>query len=122
MRVVFQSESLTFYGEFNSSLTAKEIIENLPVKSVVSRWGDEIYFELGFKASSEGASMEVAAGDIAYWSQGKCLCVFFGPTMASTDDKPMPASPVVIIGKTTASPGDLEKIKLGESIKVYCLQ
>lgn len=121
MRVVFQSESLTFYGEFNSSLTAKEIIKNLPVESVVSRWGDEIYFELGFKASSEGASMEVAAGDIAYWSQGKCLCVFFGPTMASTDDKPMPASPVVIIGKTTASPGDLEKIKLGESIKVYCL-
>lgn len=122
VKVAFQTENLTFYAEFNDSQTAKDIVEELPVESVVSTWGDEIYFELGFKASSEGASMEVEIGDVAYWTQGKCLCVFFGPTVASINGNPVPASPVVIVGKTDASPQDLKTIELGEKIKVYCCE
>ena len=62
--------------------------------------------------------MEVVPGDIAYWPQGKCLCVFFGPTPASSDEKPVPASPVVIVGKTDASADSLRAIDGGEEIKV----
>jgi len=118
MKVLFNAESLDFDAEFNDTKTAKEIIQNLPFESTVSTWGDEIYFDIGFKASAQSATMEVDIGDIAYWPQGKCLCVFFGPTPASTTLKPEPASPVVVVGKTNAARQDLKKIKLGEKISV----
>jgi hypothetical protein len=119
MKVLFKTESFKFSAEFNDTITAKEIIQKLPVESIVSRWGDEIYFDIGFKASAEGATMDVDIGDIAYWSQGKSLCIFFGQTLASTSSKPVPASPVVIVGKTTVSPENLRQIQLGEKISVY---
>ena len=116
MKVKFTTDSVEFEAQFNNSVTASEIFEHLPLASKISTWGDEIYFEIGFKASAEGATMDVAVGDIAYWSQGKCVCVFFGPTMASNSEKPMPASPVVIIGKTSAPASMLRKIQLGETV------
>jgi len=121
MQVLFKAESFTFPVEFNDSQTALEIIEKLPVSSTVSTWGDEIYFDIGFKASAQGAAMEVNIGDIGYWPQGKCLCVFFGATPASTTESPVPASPVVIVGKTSASKQGLKSIQLGEKISV-CIE
>ena len=118
MRAIFKTESLSFNVDFNNSLTASEIIKNLPIESTVSTWGDEIYFDIGFKAGAQGATMEVGVGDVAYWPQGKCLCVFFGPTSASTSPEPVPASPVVIVGKTNASKEDLKNIQLGEKISI----
>ena len=116
MKIKFQTENQTFYGEFNNTQTAKEITRHLPIESTISLWGDEIYFDLGFKASAHNATMDVDIGDIAYWSQGKCLCVFFGPTPVSQNKKPVPASPVVIIGKTNTAAQELKKIDLGEKI------
>ena len=65
--------------------------------------------------------MEVKVGDVAYCYQGKYLCVFFGRTEASTADKPVPASPVAIIGSTMASPGELRQIKAGEPIRAFVM-
>lgn len=62
--------------------------------------------------------MDVKIGDVAYWPEGKCFCVFFGRTEASTTDKPMPASPVVIIGSTMANPSELREIKAGSAIQL----
>ena len=62
--------------------------------------------------------MDVAVGDIAYWPQGKCLCVFFGITPASTSDKPEPASAVGIVGRTAATPELLRKAEAGQKIVV----
>ena len=119
MKVIFESESVTFGVNFNDSQTAKEIIQKLPLESTISIWGKEIYFDIGFKTSAQGATMDVSVGDVAYWPQGKCLCVFFGPTPASTTPKPVPASPVVIVGKTSDTCDNLKDIKLGEKISVF---
>ena len=118
MKAIFKTESFSFEVSFNESLTAAEIIKNLPIKSRISTWGDEIYFDIGFKASAEGATMDLEIGDVAYWPQGKSLCVFFGPTPASTSPKPVPASPVVLVGKTNACKEDLKTISLGERVEV----
>jgi hypothetical protein len=118
MKVLFKTESFSFEVVLNDSLTAWEIFDNLPIKSVVSTWGDEIYFDIGFKASAHNSTMDISCQDVAYWPQGKCLCVFFGPTPASTGPIPVPASPVVVVGKATALPQDLRKIKLGEKISI----
>jgi hypothetical protein len=122
MKGLFKTQSFNFEVDFNDSDTAGEIIQNLPVESTVSTWGDEIYFDTGFKACAQNSSMKVEVGDVAYWPQGKCLCVFFGPTPASTSQRPEPASPVVVVGKTQASREDLRKIKLGEKISVILIK
>ncbi len=118
MKAICKTDSCEFYIEFNESQAAKEISQRLPIKSTASTWGDEIYFDIGFKASAYGATMEVAVGDVAYWPQGKCLCVFFGSTPASTSETPVPASPVVLVGRTDASHQDLKQIQLGETISL----
>ncbi len=98
--------------------TTKEIDKNLPLESKAMIWGDEIYFDTGIKASPEGATLDVNIGDIAYWPQGKCLCIFFGPTPASSGDKPVPASEVVIVGKAELDPNQLRKVKSSAKIVV----
>lgn len=118
MQVLFKTRDFIFAAEFNNSKTAQEIISRLPLASNVSIWGNEIYFDIGFKASAEAATMEVCIGDVAYWPQGKCLCIFFGPTPASTTNIPVPASPVVIVGKIKTAIKDLKAVQLGDSIFV----
>ncbi len=119
MKIVCKTEELCFQVELNSSLAAQEILSRLPIESIVSRWGDEIYFETNISAPADGQAMDVKIGDVAYWPEGKCFCVFFGRTEASTTDKPMPASPVVIIGYTMANPSELREIKAGSAIQVF---
>lgn len=98
--------------------TAKKISESLPVESEAKTWGDEIYFDTGITAPGEEGTTDVNIGDIAYWPDGKCLCIFFGPTPASSGDKPVPASDVVIVGKTNLDPVELRKVKPGSKIVV----
>lgn len=118
MQVNFQVGKYSFVGEMNTTLTAQEIIRHLPLTAPLVRWGDELYFETGILASDHNATMEVAIGDLAYWPEGKCVCLFFGRTPVSQDDKPRPASPVVIIGRTNASPLELKKLQSGETVRV----
>lgn len=118
MQISFQSQNCCFLAEFNQSLTAQEIAKHLPLEAKVSRWGDEIYFETGIAAACDHATLEVNVGDIAYWPEGRCICIFFGPTPISDTEKPVPASPVVIIGKTANRPEELRKINAADPIKV----
>lgn len=104
--------------EFLDNPTAKKIKDSLPIESKVMTWGDEIYFDTGIIAPVQGATVDVAVGDIAYWPEGKCLCIFFGKTPASPDDKPVPASEVVVVGKAPVNPALLRKVKPGSKIQV----
>ncbi|MFH1753740.1 MAG: cyclophilin-like fold protein [Candidatus Omnitrophota bacterium] len=98
--------------------TAKEIDKALPLESTVSTWGDEIYFDIGVHAPDRGATLDVNIGDVAYWAQGQCLCIFFGRTPASDTEKPVPASGVVTVGKTKVDPDILRKVKPGSRVRV----
>ena len=97
---------------------AKAIGGKLPISSEVNTWGDEIYFDIGISCPRDGETSVVTVGDVGYWPEGKCLCVFFGPTPASSGAAPVPASPVVIVGKTSAPVKLLKGIKDGENITV----
>ena len=118
MKVLLQSESASFEAELNRSPAAMVIGGKLPLSSEVNTWGDEIYFDIGISCPRDGQTMEVRVGDIGYWPEGKCLCVFFGPTPASSGADPAPASPVVIVGKTDAAVELLRSIRAGEKITI----
>ncbi len=118
MDVLFHTFNCQFQAEFNNSLTAQEIIRHLPLNAEIKVWGEEFYFETGIVASDFNATLEVNVGDVAYWPHGKCLCVFYGKTPQSRDDKPVPASPVVVIGRLREIPAVLKEMRHGQHIKV----
>jgi hypothetical protein len=122
MEIVFKIGSFGFYGEFNDSLVAREIIKKMPLSATIATWGNEIYWEISppivMECNRAEVTWEVAVGDIGFWPEGKCLCVFFGPTPASINERPRPNSPVVILGKTLASVDELKAVKAGEHIYV----
>ena len=104
-------------AELNDSTTAKLFAETLPATISLSRWGDEYYGGCGVNtAEAEDAREIMEVGELAYWAPGSAFCIFFGPTPASTDDRPRAASPANPMGKIT---GDATVFRpLGGSVTV----
>jgi hypothetical protein len=102
----------------SSPKTGQQILESLPIESEVSTWGEEIYFSIPVNMPEENAKSIVTLGDVAYWPEGQCFCVFFGKTpLTSTLDEIKPASPVNVFGKVL---GDLESLKtIRPGVNVY---
>lgn len=117
-QVAFTTQSKKFLAEFNQSLTAQMIIKSLPFEGAVKLWGDELYVETGIQASDLHATMEVNISDVGYRHENRRVCVFFGRTPASTSDRPVPAAPVVIVGRILCAPDELRSIKEGETLKI----
>ena len=114
------TKDLKFLVNLNNSKTSLKILEELPMESIVNRWGKEIYFKIPVYSELENGVEIVDSGTVAYWPPGSSLCIFFGKTPASTGDKPQAASPVTIIGQIIDKEilSELEKIKDGEKIEV----
>ncbi len=98
--------------------TVHAIWNALPIEGTVNRWGDEIYFSTSVHAPIEHAQETVEVGDVGYWPPGKAICLFFGRTPVSTDDKPRAASPVNVIGKIIGDPSLLRKVPEGQKIVI----
>ncbi len=93
-----------FSAELNDSPAATLLLEALPLKVRMSRWGEEYYGDCGLAIPANASARDLMkVGEIAYWPPGSALCFFFGPTPASTDEQPRAASAVVPLGKFTGS-------------------
>jgi len=116
--ITIQCSAIQFDVALNQTQTAEAILKALPIESIAERWGEEIYFEIPVKMKNEKPTLEVSIGDVGYWPDGHCFCIFFGKTPASRKNEPRPASEVTLIGKTDASPVLLRKVREGEKITV----
>ena len=89
--------------------TAELFYNSLPIKIQMHRWGDEYYGDCGIQVKrAEDARADLEVGELAIWPDGNALCIFFGPTPASLDEKPKAISPVNPIGKIE---GDISVLK-----------
>ena len=80
--------------------TRRALADALPMDGRAARWGDELYFDVPVDVDLEpNARAEVEPGTIAYWPQGPALCLFWGPTPASTGSEPRAASPVNVVAR-----------------------
>ncbi len=89
-----------------SPKTFQAILDRLPIKVKINKWGDELYTdptEINVK-QEENAKTEVNEMDVAYWPEGRALCLFFGPTPISKDGKILAYSLVNIVGKILGPP------------------
>ncbi len=83
-----------------SPKTVNSFLDKLPFSLELYVWGDEIYTSSSpISISEENSKDLVTLNDVAYWPQGKAICLFYGPTPTSKNNEISPASPVNIIGK-----------------------
>lgn len=105
-------------ARLNETDTAAKVLKTLPITAGVNIWGDEIYFAIPVSAELENGQETVSLGDIAYWPEGKALCIFFGRTPVSEGDEIRPISAVTVIGQIDGDHelmrGMLGRLKQGE--------
>ena len=116
-KIVIEVSGRTLEAELSDSKAGQIISSSLPLTAQMSRWGDEYYGSVGVDIPEDGTAREIMeVGEIAYWPPGRALCIFFGLTPASMDDRPRAASPVLPIGRVIAGMENLSP--LGESVKM----
>ena len=97
--ILIKVGDLELKGELTDTSCARSIAEKLPIETEFQIWGDEFYFPVGVDMFLDDTSKaKVSVGTIGYWPPGKAMAIFFGPTPASENDKPVAASEVNIIG------------------------
>lgn len=111
---------VTLKGELFDTETAKVIIKALPFNVPFNTWGDEFYFDIPIEKMypDDTATSGLKVGDIGYWPTGNAMCLFFGRTPMSTDDEPVPASDVNIIGRITGNPYILKEVMSAKDISI----
>jgi len=96
----------------NCPRTFKTILENLPIEINITKWGDELYTDrTSIATNDENARREVDYLDVAYWPEGRALCLFYGPTPISKDEQILAYSPVNVVGKIIAQGHENELLK-----------
>ena len=115
-KITVKVENIRIDAELNDNETARRIWEELPIKSKVNTWGDEIYFPIPFKIGLENAKAVVSEGDLGYWPSGTAFCIFFGPTPMSRGEEIRPASPVNVFGRIIGDSKIFKKTTSGANI------
>lgn len=105
-------------GWLNETDTASKVAEILPITGTVNLWGDEIYFSIPVETGLENAKETVSIGDIAYWPEGKAMCIFLGKTPISRGEEVRPISAVNVIGGIEGVKELLGRVKQGDKITV----
>lgn len=115
IKISFPAYKFEIFCILNNTNIAEKIYNILPQKSSTSIWGEEIYFPLPLNLSNENPTLDVEIGDIGWWPEGNCFCIFFGKTPISNDEKPKPYSEVTLIGKIDFT--DKNKKEIVEKLK-----
>lgn len=119
MKIRIFCNDIEIEADLESTPTAKVIYNSLPLDGAANRWGDEIYFVIPVRIDAEKDATDIIeVGDVAYWPEGSCFCIFFGKTPESTDEEIKAASKVNIFGKIIGYVDVFKTVKNGDLILV----
>ena len=110
---------ISLVAELLDTPTAKEILKHVPFTSTTNTWGDEVYFDTPVTTSIEANAKDIVdAGELAFWVEGSCIAVGFGPTPISQADEIRLAAKTNIWGKSLTDVKLLSKVKDGDPVNV----
>lgn len=102
----------------NSPKTVNLFLDSLPFDVTLNVWGDEIYTTSSpISIGEENSQSPVSLNDVAYWPQGKAICLFYGPTPIGKKGEITPASPVNVVGKIKNPDKSVLKMAEGKQAK-----
>lgn len=117
--IVFRVGDIELIASPRNTPTAHAITAALPIHSSAQTWGDEVYFATPVKSElEEDARAVVAAGEIAFWVEGQCIAIGFGPTPISQGDEIRLAARTNIWADAIDDVRLLKSVTAGESIRV----
>ena len=111
--------TFTLNIKLRSTNTANVIKNDLPFKSIVKTWGEEIYFEVPITQDislEKNAKDIINLGEIAYWVEGKCIAIGYGKTPISQNSEIRLAAKTNIWGDAIIDINKLRKIKDGDEV------
>lgn len=87
-KIVFKIGSVELTAIARDTPTAKSILNALPIQSTAQLWGEEVYFSIPVESQLESDARDVVSpGEIAFWVEGSCIAIGFGPTPISQHDE-----------------------------------
>ena len=116
---ITELENITIeLDDTSSPKTCARFLKSLPFSVTAHIWGEEIYTdESPITQPEENAKDLVNLNDVAYWPNGKAICLFFGPTPIGKKGEIKPYSPVNVIGKiVSADKSVIKNFKEGTKI------
>lgn len=100
--------------------TADAVAAALPLETTVSTWGEEVYFEIPVAAVPESDARDIVEpGEIAFWCDGRCIAIGFGPTPMSRDTEIRLAAPVNIFADAIDDVRQLRNVEAGSRVRVH---
>lgn len=122
MEIFLKTEEHKISIVLKNSALADHICGVLPFKITASLWEKEIYLELPSKLDinidEQAFAIEVETGTVAYWLEGNCLCVFFGPNLIKVNHEPFSSRKVMVVGKVENSIHLLDTIKAHQLVEI----
>ena len=120
--VVFRLPGGEVKGELFDVPEIDSLLSQLPLSSKGNVWGEEIYFEITRAIPVGRKTKDVDVGGIAYWEEGKSVCIFFGPTPISRSARPEPYVPVFTIGKVEIDDASMKVLREFEQGSIITLE
>jgi hypothetical protein len=99
--------------------TGRAILDKIPFTSTAQTWGDEIYFTTPVVMSKEDDARDIVeAGELAFWVEGNCIAIGFGPTPISKGSEIRLAAETNIWGQSLTDVCILSQVQEGDPVSV----
>lgn len=109
-------------AELLDTPTARAIYQQLPFASKAQTWGDEVYFETPVQAERESDAKDIVeAGELAFWCEGNCIAIGFGPTPISQGNEIRLAAKTNIWARALNDVKQLKQVTSGEMIFIEAI-
>ena len=115
MNVSFQTPSYCFEANFNASVTAKTVMDALPIDSTISMTRHSISFKIDINSLSGEVFNLVNEGDVVYSLKEKSIYIYFSPLKMEPDNS------VVKIGSTVIDPVAIGKMKSADPMRIMSI-
>jgi hypothetical protein len=118
-KLILKIGPISLIAESLDTQTAKEILKHVPFTSSANTWGDEVYFDTPVTTIIEANAKDIVdAGELAFWVEGSCIAIGFGPTPISQGNEIRLAAKTNIWGKALTDVKLLSKVKDGDPVSV----
>jgi hypothetical protein len=122
MQIQIRIADIILTATLRNTPTAKAILAALPIDSRAQTWGEEVYFSTPVNVELEPDARDVVqAGEIAFWIEGSCIAIGFGPTPISHGDEIRLAARTNIWADTEDDVRQLKIIQAGAPIHIEAL-
>jgi hypothetical protein len=102
--------------------TAEAIAAATPFTSQARTWGEEVYFSTPVKVPLEADARDIVeAGELAFWVEGNCIAIGFGPTPVSRGDEIRLAARTNIWADSRDDLRQLTQVQPGDPVRVELL-